>query len=172
MLRVLRRYDEALVLFERHQRLVPGDFQTLADIGRCLSGLKRYAEAEAMLRRALEGLDYANTRYDLGLVLDRTGRSLAAIAEYQLALDRNPNHRDSLNNLGVTLASQGKLNEAARQFERLVAIEPENADAHANLGVVLIATGARDLAARQFREALEINPAHARARGGLTEIGR
>jgi tetratricopeptide (TPR) repeat protein len=172
MLRVLRRYDEALELLERHQRLVPGDFQALADIGRCLSGLRRYSEAEPVLLRALEGLDDANTRYDLGLVRDRLGRIGEAIAEYRRALERNPNHGDALNNLGVALAREGKLGEAARQFERLIAIDPTNADAHANLGVVFIARGARELAAREFQEALRIDPAHTRARQGLTEIGR
>jgi tetratricopeptide (TPR) repeat protein len=170
--RVLRRYDEALDLLRRHQAVVPDDFQVLADIGRCLAGLQRFAEAESVLRRALEGLDDANTHYDLGFVLDRVGRLAEAIAEYQRALGRNPNHRDALNNFGVALARQGKLNEAARLFERLVAIEPEDADAHANLGVVFIARGAHELAAREFREALQINPAHTRARNGLTEIGR
>jgi HemY protein len=172
VLRVLKRYDEALELLERHRRLVPGDVQVLADIGRCLSGLRRFAEAESTLRRALDGLDDANTRYDLGLALDRMDRFAEAIVEYQRALERNPNHRDALNNLGVVYGRLGKLNEAARQFEHLVAIEPGNADAHANLGVISIARGARDVAAREFHEALEIDPNHARARDGLREIGR
>jgi eukaryotic-like serine/threonine-protein kinase len=67
LLRVLRRYDEALPLLERHQRLAPVDFQVVADIGRCLSGLRRYGDAEATLRRALEGLDDAHT--NLGALL-------------------------------------------------------------------------------------------------------
>lgn len=172
MFRVLRRYDEALELLERHRRLVPGDFLVLADIGRCLSGLQRYAEAESVLRRALEGLDDANTRYDLGFALDRLGRLSEAIAEYRAALARNPNHLDSLNNLGVALASQGRLDEAARQFERLVAINPDSADAHANLGVVRLAQGAPDLAAQAFRKALTLDPDHARGLAGLRESGR
>ena len=172
MFRVLERYDEALELLERHRRLRPDDFQTLADIGRCLSGLRRYAEAEPVLRRALEGLDNADTRYDLGLVLARVGRLTEAHVEYQRALDRNPNHLDALNNLGVALASQGRLAEATDQFARLIALHPEDADAHANLGVVLIGTGAYDLATQQFREAVRIDPGHARARDGLREIER
>ena len=171
LLRVLRRFDEALPLLERHAQLVPDDFQVLADIGRSLSGMQRYAEAEATLRRALEGLDDANTRYDLGLALDRLGHAAEAIAEYQRAIERNPNHRDALNNLGVAFARQGKFGEGARQFERLIATEPENADAHANLGVVLMARGERSAAAREFGEALRIDPNHARAQEGLRQTG-
>ena len=53
MLRVLRRYDEALEVLERERRLVPDDLQVLVDTGRCLLGLQRYSEAESVLRRAL-----------------------------------------------------------------------------------------------------------------------
>ncbi len=170
MYRVLRRYDEALEVLERQRRLRPDDPGVLADIGRCLSGLGRYAEAEPMLRRALEGLDSALTRYALGLVLDRTGRRGEAIAEYRRTLDHNPNHLGALNNLGVALATQGRMDEATRHFERLVAVDPDDADAHANLGLALAAAGAPDRAARAFREALLLDPAHAGAREGLQDL--
>ncbi len=171
MYRVLRRYDEALEVLERQRRLRPDDPGVLADIGRCLSGLGRYAEAEPMLRRALESLDSALTRYALGLVLDRTGRRGEAIAEYRRTLDHNPNHLGALNNLGVALAAQGRMDEATRHFERLAAVDPDDADAHANLGLALEATGAPDRAARAFRQALLLDPAHAGAREGLRDLG-
>jgi tetratricopeptide (TPR) repeat protein len=172
MLRMLRRYDEAMELLERYRHLVPGDFQALADIGRCLSGLQRYAEAESVLRRALQGLDDANTHFDLGVALDRLGRLPEAIAEYQRALERNPNHGNALNYLGVSFVRQGKLKEAARQFERVIAADPDNADAHSNLGAVFLTEGARDQADREFRAALQVNPDHALAREGLRKIKR
>ena len=74
-----------------------------------------YARDSFTARRALATLDDANTRYDLGLVLDRTGRSLEAMNEYKLTLARNPTHRDALNNLGVMYARAGRLAEAAAQ---------------------------------------------------------
>jgi tetratricopeptide (TPR) repeat protein len=169
ILRAFRRWPEALELLEQHQRLAPGNFRVLADIGRCFAGLQRYAEAEPALRRALDGLDDADTRYDLGLVLSRRERFAEAIAEYRRALDRQPNHAGALNNLGVALAQQGRREEATRQFERLVAIDPENADAHTNLGALLLSEGARDRAAREFRTALQLSPNHALARQGLQE---
>lgn len=170
ILRAFRRWTEALELLERHQRLAPGNFRVVADIGRCFAGLQRYAEAESALRRALDGQDDADTRYDLGLVLNRRGRIGDAIAEYRRALDRQPNHAGALNNLGVALAQQGRPEEAMRQFERLVAIDPENADAHTNLGALLLAAGARDRAAQEFRAALRLSPNHAVAREGLRQV--
>jgi tetratricopeptide (TPR) repeat protein len=169
LLRVLRRFDEALAILRRLEQKVPDDPRLVADIGRCLSGLRRYDEAEVVLRRALAGLDDANTRYDLGLVLDRTGRSAQALTEYKLALARNSTHRDALNNLGVAYARAGRLAEAAAQFERLVAADPANPDAHTNLGAILLSTGHPERAEQEFRAALEIDPGHTVARDALTK---
>jgi len=169
LLRVLRRSDEALPLLTRLQQMTPDDLQVVADIGRCLSSLRRYAEAEAMLRRALNGLDDANTRYDLGLVLDRTGRPAEATAEYRRALERNPTHRDALNNLGVMLARGGRLSESVQMFERLVEADPANPDAHANLGALLLSSAQSERAAAEFRAALDIDPSHAVARDALAK---
>jgi tetratricopeptide (TPR) repeat protein len=167
LLRVLRRFEEALPLLNRLQQLTPDDLQVVADIGRCFSGLRRFDEAEAMLRRALNGLDDANTRYDLGLVLDRTGRPTEAVAEYRRALERNPTHRDALNNLGVMLARGGRLSESVQLFERLVEADPANPDAHSNLGALLLSSAQPERAAVEFRAALDIDPEHAVAREAL-----
>jgi tetratricopeptide (TPR) repeat protein len=169
LLRVLRRFDEALALFRRLEQRVPDDPRVAADIGRCLSGLGRYDEAELVLRRALADLDDANTRYDLGLVLDRTGRSAEAMNEYKLALIRNPTHRDALNNLGVAFARAGRLAEAAAQFERLVAADPANPDAHTNLGALLLSTGHAERAEQEFHAALEIDPGNTVAKDALAK---
>lgn len=169
LLRALKRFDEALRLLQDYSRRVPGDFQAVAAIGRNLSGLERFAEAEGVLRRALMGADDANTRYDLGVVLDRLGRVPEAIAEYEHALARSPNHRDALNNLGVDLSRVGKLAEAATRFEQVLRVDPENVDAIVNLGLVRAATGQRAVAEEHFRRALALDPQNARALAGLSQ---
>jgi tetratricopeptide (TPR) repeat protein len=172
MLRVLHRYDEALQVLEGERRVVGDDPQLLAEIGRCLLGLQRYRDAEPILRRAVDQLDDANAHYLYGVVLDRLGRLAEAAAEFERALERNPTHRDALNDLGVALVRQGKLAPAAEVFRRLVASDPDNADAHTNLGAIYLTQGAAAAAEREFRAALEINPAHALARQGLEKLRR
>jgi tetratricopeptide (TPR) repeat protein len=172
MLRVLHRYDEALEILERERGVVGDDPQLLVEIGRCLIGLRRYTDAEPVIRGARDGLDDANARYLYGVVLDRTGRLPEAVAEFQHALERNPTHRDALNDLGIALVRQGKLAPAVEVFERLIATDPDDADAHTNLGAIYLAQGANARAERQFRTALEVNPAHARARQGMQKLGR
>jgi tetratricopeptide (TPR) repeat protein len=169
LLRALRRFDEALDVVRRLERLVPGDPRVAGDVGRCLSGLRRYEEAEVQLRTAVERLDDANNRYDLGVVFDRTGRLAEAMEQYRRALVHNPTHRDALNNLGVALARAGRLDDATAQFERLVAADPGNPDAHANLGAMLLSTGRAERAAQEYRAALDIDPGHAVARDALAK---
>ena len=171
LLRALGRHEEALELLWRHQQLLPGDAQGLADIGQSLARLGRSTEAGSYLRRALETDDNPNTRYDLAMVLAQIGRTDEAVAEYQKALDLNPNHLNARNNLAAMLARSGKLREAEIHLQRVLAAAPEHADAHTNLGIVFAARGQFDRAARELQEALRINPGHLQAQDALRAMG-
>jgi tetratricopeptide (TPR) repeat protein len=171
-LRRLDRDEEALELLLRRERMVAGDYQVLGEIGRSLAALGRLSEAEAYLRRALQGIDDAVSHHDLALVLTRLGRIDEAIAEYRRALDRHPNDVDARNNLAVRLINLGRLQAAKSELERVLEIDPDHALAHTNLAVVLSALGHRDLAAREFEEALRINPGQVEAIEGLRALGR
>lgn len=170
LLRALRRFDEALRLLQDYNRRVPGDHQAVAAIGRNLAGLRRDAEAEGVLRRALAAADDPNTRYDLGVVLDRLDRLPDAIAQYEQAVRLNPNHKDALNNLGVDLARSGQLILAAERFGQLLRLDADNVEAHVNLGVVLSARGQRSDARDHLLRALALEPQHARARTALDSL--
>jgi superkiller protein 3 len=136
LLRMLGRNEEALDYFIADNKKLPGDFLGLAQIGSCLSELGRPQEAEAYIRRALEGLDDALTRYNLGVVLGMTGRLDEAIAEYRKAVDRNPEDLNARNNLATALARQGKLPAAIEELRQVLARDPENGLARANLDTI------------------------------------
>jgi HemY protein len=170
VLRTLGRSEEALPHFQRYHELVPGDYEGLAQVGSCLSDLGRYEEAEPILRRALEGLDDALTRYNLGLLLARTGRLDEARAEYERALDRDPNHANARINLATVLARRGEIDRSVKELSRVLAQDPQNALAHANLGVVLAQQGQTDRAVRALEEALRIDPTLAPAVDALRSL--
>jgi tetratricopeptide (TPR) repeat protein len=172
ILRTGERNAEALELFLRYQQLVPGDFLALGQIGNCFAALRRYEEAEAYLRRAIEHLDDAPTHYNLGLVMALVGRPAEAVAEYERALDRDANHLEARSNLAAMLVRQGQLDRASRQLETVLKLEPENANAHTNLGLVFAQRGQIDRAVRELREALRISPELAQAREALETLGR
>ena len=136
LLRTLGRNEEALEYFIAYNKKLPDDFLGLAHIGSCLSELGRPQEAEAYIRRALEGLDDALTHYNLGVVLGMTGRLDEAIAEYRKAVDRNPGDLNARNNLATALARQGKLPAAIEELRQVLARDPENGLARANLDTI------------------------------------
>jgi tetratricopeptide (TPR) repeat protein len=173
--RILRtggKNAEALDLFLRYQKLVPGDFQALGQIGNCLAAMRRFDEAESFLRGAVEHLDDAPTHYNLGLVMALVGRPAEAVAEYERAIDRDARHVEARSNLAAMLVRLGKLDQASRQLEAALAIEPENANAHTNLGLVFAQRGQVERAVREFREALRISPQQEQAREALATLGR
>jgi tetratricopeptide (TPR) repeat protein len=171
--RVLRqrgRTEEALDVFARYQKMAPGDFQGLAQLGSTLSDLGRFDEAEPLLRRAIAGLDDALTHYNLGLLLARTGRLDLALTEYERSLDRDPNDVAARTNLAAVLVRQGRLARAEEHLVRVIELDPENAAAHTNYGIVLREQKQIDRAAREFETALRLDPRQADAAEALNAI--
>lgn len=170
VLRTTGRSEEALPYFQRYHQMVPGDYQGIAHLGGCLSDLGRYEEAEPLLRRALEGIDDALGHYNLALLLARTNRSAEAIAEYERALERDPNHADARVNLAASLARTGDLDGAARELTRVIDRDPENALAHTNLGLVLAQRGQTARAIAALERALQLEPSLAPAAEALNAL--
>jgi tetratricopeptide (TPR) repeat protein len=137
--RVLRRTGrnaEALDAFLAYHEKVPGDFEGTAQIGSSLTELGRLDEAERYLREALNGLDTAQTHYNLGVVLSGQHRTADAAVEYRRAIERDPYLVDARNNLSALLAREGRLAEATAELAAVLRIEPDNAVALENLRII------------------------------------
>ena len=134
--RAAGRNEEALALFERYHRMVPGDFQVLAQIATTLSALGRFEEAEGYFAQALRGVDDAITHFNFGLLMARTGRLDEAIAAYGRALEREPTLSDARTNLATVFARQGRLDRAVQELERVLSYDPANTLARTNLQVI------------------------------------
>ena len=158
VLRTFERNEEALGLFERYHRMVPGDFMGLAHIGSCLSAMGRFAEAEGYLRRALAGVDDPLTHFNLGLLLVVTGRAEEGIREYERALERDPMLSDARSNLATALARRGQTDRAARELAFVVEHDPDNAMARTNYGLILMDQGRHAAARVQLLEAMRLAP--------------
>src|SRR6185436_6034571 len=113
LLQQLKQPAAALPYFERHLGMVDDDQQTLVQIGKCYIDLGRLAEAEAVLQRALALADDAVGEYNLGYVLEQTGRSSEAETRYHRAIALNPGLASAHTNLGTALAGRGRVDEGA-----------------------------------------------------------
>jgi len=90
--------------------------------------------------------------------LSAKGDYEAAIKEYHLAMERNPNDFNCLNNLGIALASLNQMDQAVGAFKQAIAVNPDYARAHHNLGNVYYAKGEAPNAIEEYQLALKLDP--------------
>jgi tetratricopeptide (TPR) repeat protein len=100
---------------------------------------------------------------NLGLVLDQTGRTEAAITEYEEALQIQPAYAETHNNLGNALSRMGRLHEAIGHYRKALDLVPDLPQVHNNLGTALAENGQLSEAMAHFQKALNINPQFAGA---------
>ncbi len=75
---------------------------------------------------------------NLGLSFFRKGQLDEAVAQFQKALEINPNDAEAHINLGNALFRKGQPDEAIAQFQKALEINPSDAEAHSNLGNALL----------------------------------
>ncbi|MEE9530429.1 MAG: tetratricopeptide repeat protein [Syntrophobacteria bacterium] len=105
--------------------------------------------------------------YNLGIALDREGRTDDAIKHYLEALRIKPDHVGAHNNLGVALDREGHTDDAIKHYLEALRIKPDYAEAHNNLGVALDRKGRTDDAIKHYLEALRIEPDYVEAHNSL-----
>jgi len=116
-------------LLARAAELDPRDDLVLHELARLKSGADEHAEAEALLRRALEA------------AAGKPGREA-----------------DLLFNLGAAVQAQGRHEEARDLYERCLEIRHDHARALGNLGLVLLELGQQKEAIRRLRQARDLEP--------------
>jgi tetratricopeptide (TPR) repeat protein len=112
----------------------------------------------------------ARAHYSLGLALERDPDRLTdAIAEYETALQIEPDFVEAHNNLANDLARlPGRLPEAIVEYQAALRIQPGRAAVHYNLANALAQTPGRlPEAIAEYQAALRLRPDYAEAHSGL-----
>ena len=99
-----------------------------------------------------------------GLIEQREGRLVPAIALFSSAARSWPHDGLVESNLGAALAQSGNIDAALRSFERATELDPTLIDAWFNLGRALDLRGDATGAHAAFSAVLELNPRHQPAR--------
>ena len=126
-----------------------------ADTARALKLIedKKFAEAEPVLRRAIEAdPTYGPAHNNLGLVYYQLGRLYDAAWEFQNAIKLLPDQPQPHNNLGLVLESALKFNEAELADTEAHHLSPQNPEYAGNLARVRIRLGERDEETRRLLE--------------------
>ncbi len=87
----------------------------------------------------------------------RQGDSVAAVAEYQKSLDRDPLRTTVRYKMGKILLGQGLPEDALKEFDQVIVREPSNASAHQGRAKVRFLQRKLDLAKSDLNEAIKFD---------------
>jgi len=116
----------------------------------------------------------AEEHFERGNELSLSGDFEQAIAEYEQALEIEPENVDLMSNLGVAYYNLGQLDKAIDQYSRAIEISPSDPDIRSNLAAAYVqkyqVSGALeqlDSALEEYQKAVELKPTLAQAFFGL-----
>ncbi len=123
-----------------------------ADAGRRGDAIQAYRQILA--QRPL----HVRARNNLALLLETEGNTEAALAEYDRALDLEPDNPILLVNRGSLLGQMGRYAAAERDLKRVLRVEPSHVDGLFALGVVLTKKALWSEAVAPLRHVVELEP--------------
>lgn len=131
------RPEDAIGAYQKALSIEPGQVEASRWLARKLVQQDRFAEAENLLRRAIdEHPDYWLAQRYLALIYHHAGKNDEATQWYQAALAFAPQDVPSLNNLGLIYHADGEWALARDYLERSFRLNP-NCATCSNLGLLL-----------------------------------
>lgn len=116
---------------------------------------------------------YGRSKFYLVLGIGRMDEELdQAVANFQRAIEINPNEAKAHNFLGLGYRRQGKIDEAIAEHRKAIDIDPNVPHAHYYLGEAYEKKGKLTEAIATFKQALEINPNETELPNRLNELDR
>ncbi len=120
---------------------------------RVITGCTRLLEAGT-----LEPFYQAHAYNSRGAAFKRSGDLDRAIADYNRAIEINPEHDQAYNNRGLVYLSKRQYGRAIADFDRAIALNPKRWQAYVNRGVTHSAIGEYGRAIADYTKAMDLNP--------------
>jgi tetratricopeptide (TPR) repeat protein len=157
-------------IYERVLKLDPKSVQALNMLGAMFIDAGRLQAADDYLRRAVRlSPDFVAARYNLGLVLERTGRRAEALQQWREAAITS-NDEKAAEQWGLCLLQEGRVAEAISWLGRAVEIRPVFISARLNLASALHKAGRTQEALPHIRYVLKMDPENETALGMLARM--
>ena len=161
--RELNQLDKALVTINKAIQLQPENPNLYNEKGVILENLKDYAQAQAAITKAIKLSARAAFYYNRGLVYQNQKKWDLAVADYNKAIQINPEYAQAYNNRGNLYYYQKKWDLAVADYNKAIQINPEVAQAYNNRGLLYKNQKQWDLALADYNKAIQINPSLAQA---------
>ena len=152
------RYAEAIPEFEKALELNPQYHTIYYNLGRTLLAAGRPDDAIRTLEDGLRYYESDDLHTQLGLALAGKTRIQDAEAQFDRALEINPNNAVAHFARGVALAYKSDWDAAIVEYRTTLRLNPQYESAHIYLGAALKQKGDWDGAVAEYREALKLNP--------------
>jgi tetratricopeptide (TPR) repeat protein len=116
------------------------------------------ANGQVIIDKILKDGDSAEARLLMGITKFMVKDFAGALADFQKAIDLNPELPDLYSYYGLALLTTGDQAGASKAFEQELQRDPNNFDANLRLGVLLRQDQANDEALKYFQHALQVRP--------------
>jgi tetratricopeptide (TPR) repeat protein len=130
----LKKYDEALAVYNKALALKPDDAATHSLISLALAGAGKIEEATqevqqvAKLDPSIAGQAY----YNLGIILTNRGKSKEAVESFKKAIEIDPKNAPSYYQLGIAyFGSPDTIPQAVTALQKFLELQPTGPDAEA-----------------------------------------
>jgi len=151
--------EQAIEFYERSLAIEDKSPDLHVQVGSVLVTQRKYPEAVAHFRRALELADTPSTRAHLASALGHGGDLAGAVAEFDRAAAAGAQlDATAHNNWGSVLARQGRYSQAIPHFREAARQDPRFASAYFNWGRALEDAGNPGEAIRLFEIAARFDP--------------
>ena len=152
--------EKAAKKFEKAIEKAPDDWQSHYNLGLAYLKLEKFADAERVLRRAVElNAQSALPQAALGSALMKTGKPGDAITAYQKALELDPTRLDVQSNLGQAYFDAGKYDDAIEAYKGALKNKPSDPSSfYNNLGYAYLKKGDTPSAIKWFEKNVEAAP--------------
>ncbi len=129
--------DRAHALYATANAIKPGSIKVLRHLSRVLMRLGQTEPARQVLYEFV-GLapNDVDARYQLGVLELRANAPDSALHEFQVIIERSPDHVQAWNGLALAYAHIGAFAEATKALEHAKTLEPDNPETQTNFGVV------------------------------------
>ena len=162
--------DSAIAQFRQALSLDPGYAGASARLG--LAFFKKYqlSKDPSLVEEARSACAHALTlsprsaqgNVCLGVIHHGTGQYQAAVSDFQMAIETDPNDDEAYRGLASAFVELGRMQDAENTYKKAISIRPQYASGYGQLAHLYRREGKYAMAIAEFKKAIELAPNDAR----------